>query len=117
MLVVEDEWAIADWLEALLGDGGHDVLVANNGKRALEMMAQTQPDLVLTDVMMPVMDGPSLLGAMKRNGFLQIPVIMMSALPEATVKERCNGYHAFMRKPFRESELLSTVRRVLGGGG
>jgi two-component system chemotaxis sensor kinase CheA len=115
VLVVEDEWAIADWLQALLADEGYSVLVAGNGKRALEFIAAQKPDLILTDFMMPIMDGPAMLSALKRDGVADIPVIVMSSLPEATVKERCDGYHAFIRKPFRESELLQAIQRLLDG--
>jgi CheY-like chemotaxis protein len=113
VLVVDDEWAIAEWLDSLLTDEGYRVLSANNGKRALQILKDQKPDLLLTDFMMPIMDGPTLLLTMKRDG-LDIPVILMSGLPEASVSERCDGYQAFMRKPFREAELLETLRRLLG---
>lgn len=114
ILVVEDEWAIADWLSAVLGEEGYSVLVANNGRRALELLKQRKADLVLTDFMMPVMDGPALLRAMKQDGLEQTPVIVMSSLPETSVAERCDGYRVFVRKPFREAELLRAVEQVLG---
>jgi CheY-like chemotaxis protein len=117
VLVVEDEWAIADWLDALLGDQGYRVLLANNGQRALELLREYKPDLVLTDFMMPIMDGPALIQAMAGDGAAGVPVIVMSSLPEAAVVERCTGYQAFLRKPFRETELLGTIHRVLGNGG
>jgi CheY-like chemotaxis protein len=46
-----------------------------------------------------------------------VPIVMMSSLPEATVLERCKGYRAFIRKPFREAELLQTISRLLDSGG
>lgn len=116
VLIVEDEWAIADWLQSLLGDEGHDVLVAGNGRRALELLATHTPDLILTDFMMPIMDGAAMLNALRRDGRADIPVIVMSSLPENTVKERLDGHRAFIRKPFREAELLHTLRRVLDSG-
>lgn len=116
VLVVEDEWAIADWLDALLGDEGYRVLTASDGKRAIELLKTHRPDLVLTDFMMPIMDAPALLAAMKRDGLDGIPVVVMSGLPEATVSERCDGYQGFLRKPFRETELLATLHRLLDPG-
>jgi CheY-like chemotaxis protein len=117
VLVVEDEWAIADWLDALLDDEGYRVLVASNGKRALEIMLDQKPDLILTDFMMPIMDGPALLRAIAADGAMAgVPIVVMSSLPEATVLERCDGYRAFIRKPFREAELLQTLARLLDSG-
>ena len=113
VLVVEDEWAIADWLAVLLGEQGYQVLVASNGKRAMELLKEQRPDILLTDFMMPVMDGPALLQAMKSDGLDGIPVIVMSGLPAASVAERCDGYQALLRKPFREAELLQTLLRLL----
>lgn len=117
VLVVEDEWAIADWLHAVLGEHGYRVLVANNGRRALDLLREHKPDVLVTDFMMPVMDAPALLAAMRRDGIADVPVVVMSSLPEATVSERLTGHRAFVRKPFRESELLETIERVLNSGG
>jgi CheY-like chemotaxis protein len=118
VLVVDDEWAIADWLHALLSDEGYNVLVASNGKQALDVLALNVPDLVLTDFMMPIVDGPALLRAMAQNPTTaNIPVIVMSSLQEAAVRERCRSYEAFLRKPFRETEVLEMIQRVLSGRG
>jgi CheY-like chemotaxis protein len=117
VLVVEDEWAIADWISAVLDDEGYTVIVATNGRRALELLKEQTPDLVLTDFMMPIVDGPGLLQAMRRSGLATTPVIMMSSLPEAVVAEKCDGHSAFLRKPFRIAELLRAVRGALGEAG
>ena len=117
MLVVEDEFGITELLDAVLTDEGHRVLTATNGKQGLEMLAAERPDLVFTDYMMPVMDGAAMLGAMAADPTLRgIPVVMMSSMREVAVAERCAGYVTFMRKPFRLTELVDVVERVLGGG-
>ena len=117
VLVVEDEWAIADWLDALLVEEGYHVVVASNGKRAIEILRDQKPDLILTDFMMPIMDGPALLQAIAADAAMAgVPIVVMSSLPEATVVERCKGYRAFIRKPFREAELLQTLSRLLDSG-
>lgn len=113
VLVVEDEWAIADWLADLLGEEGYRVFVANNGRRALEILADERPDILVTDFMMPMLDGAGLLQAMKAGGIDGIPVIMMSSLPAAAVAERTSDYQAFLRKPFTEAQLLAALERVL----
>ncbi|MCB8821902.1 response regulator [Microvirga rosea] len=115
ILVVDDEWAIAEVLDALLGDEGFRVIVANNGKQGLERLAEWPADLIMLDFMMPILDGPSTFAALKANpGTAGIPVIFMSSLPEETVAQRCSGYQAFLRKPFRIAAVLDAVEKVLG---
>jgi CheY-like chemotaxis protein len=115
VLVVDDEWAVADVLEALLSDEGFRVVTASNGAQALQRAAEARPDLMIVDFMMPVLDGAGLLRALAETPDLAaIPVILMSSLPEATVAERCTGYAAFLRKPFRIAEVLAAVAAVEG---
>ncbi len=117
VLVVEDEFGITELFDAVLTDEGHRVLTAANGKQGLEMLAAERPDLVFTDYMMPVMDGAAMLSAIAADpGLRDIPVVLMSSMPEATVAKRCAGYATFMRKPFMLSELLDMVGRLLGSG-
>jgi CheY-like chemotaxis protein len=113
ILVVDDEFGIAELFEALLSDEGHSVLTASNGKNALQLLTTERPDLIFLDYMMPVMDGAAMLkivGAEER--LRQIPVVMMSSMPEATIAERVGGYVLFMRKPFLVSEILAVVQRL-----
>ncbi len=117
VLVVEDESGIAELLDTVLTDEGHRVRTAMNGKEGLDLLAQERPDLVFCDYMMPVMDGAAMLDAIAADPTLRgIPVVMMSAMREAAVAERCAGYVTFMHKPFKLPELLDVVGRVLGGG-
>ncbi|MEA2934343.1 MAG: hypothetical protein QOD74_989 [Variibacter sp.] len=116
ILVVDDEWAIADWLQALLDDAGYRVFTAGNGQKALDAMAEHRPDLMVTDFMMPVMDAPALVQAIRRDGMSNVPIIIMSSLPEITVRDRVDGINGFLRKPFTEVELLRMVARCLDGG-
>jgi CheY-like chemotaxis protein len=114
VLVVEDEFGIAELFDAILSDEGYRVLTAINGKHALEMLAKERADLVFTDFMMPVLDGAGLLRAMADDPALRgIPVVLMSALPEKTVAERCSGYVTFMRKPFKVGNVIETAARFL----
>ena len=118
VLVVEDEPGIAELFDAALTDEGYRVLTAMNGKQGLEALARERPDLVFCDYMMPVMDGAAMLGAMAAEPALQgIPVVMMSSMPEAAIAERCAGYAAFLRKPFRLFEMTSLVERLIGRAG
>jgi len=112
VLVVEDEFGIADLFDAILSDEGYRVLTAINGQHALEVLAKERADLIFTDFMMPVLDGPGLLRAMADDPALRgIPVVLMSSLPETTVAKRCSGYVSFMRKPFNVSNVIETAAR------
>jgi CheY-like chemotaxis protein len=114
ILVVDDEWAIAEVLESLLGDEGYRVIVANNGRQGLDRLAEWPPDLIMLDFMMPIMDGPATLAALKSNPTTaEIPVIVMSSLPEETVAERCQGYASFLRKPFRVASVLNAIEKAI----
>ena len=114
ILVVDDEQAISQVLHDLLVDEGYEVLTAGNGREALASMADGRPDLVLSDVMMPVMGGAELCQALAANPhYGAIPVVLMSAAGEGTTRERCS-YAAFVAKPFNLLDILDTVERVLG---
>jgi CheY-like chemotaxis protein len=115
ILVVDDELGATEVVTAALEDEGYRVLSAANGRHGLEKLAEGQVDLAVIDFMMPLLDGAALGRAMKADpAFQQIPIIMMSAVGESFVRERFEGYNAFLRKPFRISVLIDTVRRVLG---
>ena len=115
VLIVEDEFAIADLLEMALNDEGYEVQHAADGRQGLERLAEgPRPDLVITDYMMPILDGAGLLKAMRdTEAHHDIPYIVMSAVPEANVRERITGYAAFVRKPFQLAAVVQLVARVL----
>ena len=115
VLIVEDEWAIADWLQVLLSENGYNVLSAGNGREALDILHRETPDLVLTDFMMPLVDGAALIAAMQENPSARdIPVVVMTSLLENVVRARVVGYRAYLRKPFREADLMQVVGEILG---
>ena len=114
VLVVDDEFGVAELIDAVLSDEGHRVLTAANGRRGLDMMAGEAPDLVFLDYMMPVLDGAGTLRGMAGDPALSgIPVVMMSSMPEASVAERCSGYAVFLRKPFKIAELVVLAERLI----
>ena len=116
VLVVDDEFGVADLIDAILTDEGHRVLTAANGRQGLEMLAKEQLDLVFLDYMMPVMDGSAMLRSVVDDPVLKIiPVVMMSSMPEASVAERCSGYVAFLRKPFRIAEVIDLALQHIPG--
>ena len=116
ILVVDDEFGVAEVLEATLADEGYRVLTAIDGQDALVILAQSRPDIVLLDYMMPVMDGVAMMRAMQSDPNLRtLPVVMMSALPEVAISSQIGGYAAFLRKPFKINLLLNVLTRVLSG--
>jgi len=115
VLVVDDEYGITNLLEDVLSDEGHRVLTATNGQQALERLAEERPDAVLTDYMMPVMDGAALIKAMADDPNLkQIPVAVMSSVPEATVRENCPAFAVHVPKPFKIYAVIDVVADLVG---
>jgi CheY-like chemotaxis protein len=115
VLIVEDEFAIAELLSMALTDGGYRVVLAANGRQALERLNEgPPPDLIITDLMMPVLDGTGLIQAMQRSEPQRdIPCIIMSSIPEDAVRRRVSGYAGFIRKPFRLASVIQLVTNVL----
>lgn len=108
ILVVDDEADIAETLRLFLERKGYRVLVAYDGREAMEKALAHRPDLVVTDLMMPRMDGVELIHRLRESSVAEeLPVIAMSA------NER-SGHRPFLRKPFTTDELLAAVRRALG---
>ena len=115
VLVIDDEFGIAELIDAVLTDEGYRVVIAANGQQGLEMLAKEHPDLVFLDYMMPVMNGAAVLRAMGGDTILQnIPVVVMSSIPEAMVAERCVGYVSFLRKPFKITDVTTLTERLIG---
>ena len=114
ILVVEDEWEIRELIGYLLTECGYQVQYATDGQVALQKLAYGSVDLVLTDLMMPTMDGLELIQALRTTEeFAAIPVLMVTAVPESAVYERHPIPTGFLRKPFTSKELLSSVRALL----
>ena len=112
ILIVDDEFGLADIASEILADAGYDVAIAINGKQGLVALATKRADLVMLDVMMPVMDGPEMLRQMKQDPQLAaVPVIMMTALPEAVPQG--TPHDALLIKPFSPDVMLETVARLL----
>ena len=113
VLVVEDDRNIADLLELYLQKEGYDVAVAADGGQGLEKFRSLQPDLVLLDVMMPVMDGYALCRAIRAES--QTPVIMLTAKTEIDDKVAGlkSGADDYITKPFEMREVLARIEAVL----
>jgi CheY-like chemotaxis protein len=115
ILVVDDEFSVAEVLQSVLADAGHEVVMAVNGRQGLDLLGKRRPDMVLLDFMMPIMDGPAMLKAMKENpAYRNVPAVVMSSLPESAVAEAARGmYAAFLRKPFKLAAVTDIVKTIL----
>lgn len=113
VLIVDDEFGVVDAIQDLLRDEGYRTQTAHNGRQAMDLLVAERPCLVLLDDMMPVMDGSTLLVAMRKVPSLKdVPVVLMSAhRPESWEHLACN---AFLAKPFNLVQLLSVVHRLAG---
>ena len=119
ILIVEDEFAIAELLEMVLVDEGYRILRASNGRQGLDCLANaSRPDLVISDYMMPILDGASMIQTMRENEAQRdIPYIIMSSMPEDNVRQRIQGYASFVRKPFQLIKMVELVANTLGSIG
>ena len=116
ILVTEDESSISKMLEFRLHSLGHAILLATDGVQALELIDSDRPDLVLLDVMMPVMGGIQVLRKLKEDeGTSDIPVIILSAKGQEKdiVTGLEHGAFDYITKPFSFPELIARIDRAL----
>lgn len=108
ILVADDEIPIAELLADLLEEVGYHVILAYNGADALQILERERPDLLVTDNMMPRLNGIQLIAHVQQHATLAIPVILMSAvLPEL------HPSVPFMPKPFDLDHMLDLVAKLL----
>lgn len=117
ILVVDDEPVMVSLLQDLLVDAGFDVATAENGAVALAQVTSFQPHLVITDIIMPYMEGIELISLLRKSN-KGVPIIAVSGnivgmdFLKAT---KVLGAVATLRKPFSSQELLEAVERSLSG--
>ena len=116
ILIAEDEAPIADAISMIVEDAGFTPLIAEHGEEALEMARSRRPDLIITDLMMPRLDGVALIAALRedatRDGNKAPPIILMTAAGMKRAQEV--GADAVVRKPFNVEDLEALIRRFLG---
>jgi two-component system phosphate regulon response regulator PhoB len=113
VLVVDDEPMLRNLLSRLLRMEGYEVIEAEDGQTALDLVARQKPDLVLLDVMLPARDGLDVLGDLRRT--TDVPVILVSALAEEAdlVIGLKMGADDYVTKPFSAAELSARIESVL----
>lgn len=116
ILIVDDEYAILETLEMVLLDAGYAVVTAVNGEEALRTAFKIRPDLILLDVMMPILDGFEVLLMLRaRLGTKNVPVVMISGIYPVD-KQEGYGWNAWLDKPFDLPTVLRTVEEIIGPG-
>ena len=117
ILIVDDEFGLAEMLREMLREYGYEVTLANNGRLALDILKERRIDLVITDVMMPVMDGSELATVMRKSkAHRDIPIVMMTSLPSAWSQHR-ELFDAVLRKPFTPALLMQTIQDLFRTNG
>jgi CheY-like chemotaxis protein len=112
VLVIDDERAILDVVRSILEWNGYEVLAADDGSRGFATAQRRSPDLIILDLMMPVMDGFAVLEALRdHERTAHVPVLVLTAVQNAEVEDRCTelGATAYLRKPFDPEQLLAAV--------
>ena len=113
ILVVEDEQQLALAVKIRLQSRGYEVMTANDGQQALEIVDKEPPDLVLLDVLMPVMDGYTFLRELNtRVGRGKIPVIILTARDRMKDLFEVEGIEDYIVKPFDYEDLLLRIDRA-----
>lgn len=113
ILVVEDEVVIAMGLCLLLESEGFEVHHAPDGQAGLEAAEKRYFDLIISDCMMPRMDGPTMIRALRAAG-ITTPVIFCTSVDEDRLDQAGEReYDAYLMKPFEDEQLLSTIRSIL----
>jgi len=116
ILIVEDSPTQAEKLRHLLSEAGHRMSVARDGEQALAHLQDRRPTLVVTDVVMPRMDGYALCRAIKADDRLRdVPVVLLTSLasPHDVLNGLACGADNFIRKPYEEAYLLERVAHIL----
>ncbi|MGI8914297.1 MAG: response regulator transcription factor [Chloroflexota bacterium] len=112
VLVVDDELPLRSLLAMVIRDAGHAVILAIDGSQALEVIGRQRPDLVLSDIMMPLLNGAALCRGLKLAAdTASIPVILMSAAGNALAEG--TGADAFLAKPFDIADVEALLDRWL----
>ena len=112
IIVVEDQKEVRDMLFSLLQEKGHNAILAENGMRAIELLSIYKVDLMITDIVMPKIEGIELILRLRQSN---IPVISMSGLSKETVVAELMaslGIIGFLHKPFSNDDLMQIVDNV-----
>ncbi len=115
LLFVDDELTVADIAKRKLEDLGYEVMTAQDGEEALEVLKKRIPDLILLDIQMPKMNGYTfLIEKAKVPEYDSIPVVVLTAYGEMEPLFKRHRVKAYLLKPLKLQELLDKVQSILG---
>ena len=113
ILVIDDEEEIANAAKRMLERSGFSVHTANNGKQGMDLVSQSRPDVIITDIIMPIMDGYEFFKKLKNeNRTCDIPVIILTARPNMEDSFRALGVQGFVTKPFTSESLINKIKQL-----
>lgn len=115
--MVDDDQSLRELLRLHLSNAGYEVRVAEDGISAGYMVLRERPDLIITDVNMPHMDGFEFIAALRSDDTVPpVPVIFLTSLTEGEEMGRELGAVGYLTKPVRADKLLEMVAQSVGGG-
>lgn len=117
ILIVDDSSFQRKILSSLFEGTGHEVIFATNGREGLVATAKEDPDLIITDLLMPDMDGFAFLGATASAG-VRVPILILTSDIQTATRDRCLalGAAGVMNKPVKREDLVATVKKALVRG-
>ena len=119
VLIVQDNEALTETTAAMVREAGYAMVVAHHGRQALELARLRRPALVITDLMLPLLSGASVITALRedaeRHAFLMPATILVTGV--SVVRAREAGADVVLRKPFHVQDLERLLRRFLGPPG
>lgn len=114
VLIVEDEAVMVKLLENALTQNGYEVFSVSNGQEGLQAVQKNEPDLIISDIMMPIMDGFTFYRELKANeATASIPVLILTDRTQMEDSFGALGADDFIPKPFEPEALLSKVSQLL----
>ena len=117
VLVVDDSLFTRLNICKMLHEAGHETIEAANGQEGLIKVSSDKPDVILSDLLMPELDGIGFLNALRENN-IDLPVVIISADIQATKRQQCLtlGTAAFVNKPPRKQEIQAVIAQILTSG-
>jgi len=115
VLAVDDSRTMRNLLEVALTEAGFDVHLAEDGAHGLQRLSETAPDVVITDINMPRLDGFGFIEAVRRDHANRaLPILVLTTESGADLKERArsSGATGWIVKPFHETKLIAAIERV-----
>ncbi|MBI4522427.1 MAG: response regulator [Deltaproteobacteria bacterium] len=110
ILIVEDNPDVIEMIRMMLEGLGYAVNMARNGREGVEMASQERPDLIVMDILMPIMDGFEAISRIKKNPRTRtIPILAATALPGDRERSLANGCDGYVNKPFTRGQLKAAI--------